>query len=116
MELLVRFLVGGAAVCAFAAIGQLFNPKTFSGLFGAAPSVAIASLALAFAAHSKSYVAFEASTMIIGSIAMLVYSVACIALTRRKHTAVWLDAAIAWIAWFVVAFSLFHLAQVRGLL
>ena len=107
---MVRFLLGGAIVSAFAAVGQLFKPKTFSGLFGAAPSVAIATLALALSDHSESYVGLEARTMIIGAIAMLVYSFACIALTQRKHTAVWLDAAIAWVAWFVVAFALFKLA------
>jgi len=45
-ELLVRFLVGGALVSVFALLGDLFEPKSFSGLFGAAPSVAIATLAL----------------------------------------------------------------------
>ena len=116
MELVVRFLLGGAIVSAFAVVGELFKPKTFSGLFGAAPSVAIASLALAFSGHSKSYVGFEARTMIIGAVAMLVYSIACIALTQRKHTAVWLDAAIAWLAWFLVAFALFKLGHAGGLL
>ena len=116
MELIVRFLLGGAIVSAFAVVGELFKPKTFSGLFGAAPSVAIASLGLAFASHSTKYVSSEARTMVIGSIAMLVYAMACIALTRRKHTPVWLDAGVAWIAWFIVAFALFGIARAGGLL
>jgi len=32
-------------VSAFAVIGDLFKPKSFGGLFGAAPSVALATLA-----------------------------------------------------------------------
>ena len=44
MELVVRFLVGGALVSLFALIADVLKPKGFAGLFGAAPSVALASL------------------------------------------------------------------------
>jgi len=44
-QILVRFLVGSAIVAAFAIIGDLLKPKSFAGLFGAAPSVALATLA-----------------------------------------------------------------------
>ena len=59
-ELVLRFLLGGAIVCAFALAGELFKPKRFSGMLGAAPSVALASLGLAFAEHGPGYVATEA--------------------------------------------------------
>jgi len=35
-QILIRFLVGGAVVSAFATIGDLLKPKSFAGLFGAA--------------------------------------------------------------------------------
>jgi len=38
----VRFLAGGIAVSAFAALGDTLRPKSFAGLFGAAPSIALA--------------------------------------------------------------------------
>ena len=41
-EYAVRFLVGGALVSAFAMLGDILRPKSFAGLFGAAPSVALA--------------------------------------------------------------------------
>ena len=41
-EFLIRFLIGGAIVSAFAMIGDVLRPKSFAGLFGAAPSVALA--------------------------------------------------------------------------
>ena len=41
-ELLVRFVIGGLAVSSFAVVGDIFKPKSFAGLFGAAPSVALA--------------------------------------------------------------------------
>jgi hypothetical protein len=34
---LVRFIIGGAIVAAFAIIGDVLKPKSFAGLFGAAP-------------------------------------------------------------------------------
>lgn len=113
MELLVRFLLGGAVVSAFAAAGELFKPKTFSGLFGAAPSVAIASLALAFQKHGPGYVGIEARSMALGSVAMLLYSAACVALSKRHAIPVWLGAGAAWIAWFGAAGGLFFI--VRGI-
>ena len=45
-ETLLRFFIGGAVVSAFALLGDLFKPKSFAGLFGAAPSVALATLGL----------------------------------------------------------------------
>ena len=44
-QILIRFIIGGMIVSAFAIIGDVLKPKTFAGLFGAAPSVALATLA-----------------------------------------------------------------------
>jgi hypothetical protein len=44
LEYGLRFLVGGIAVSAFAALGDSLRPKSFAGLFGAAPSIALATL------------------------------------------------------------------------
>jgi hypothetical protein len=33
-ELIVRFLIGGVIVSSFAALGEVFRPKSFGGLFG----------------------------------------------------------------------------------
>jgi hypothetical protein len=46
MQLLWRFLLGGALVSAFALFGDVVRPKRLAGLFAAAPSVALATLAL----------------------------------------------------------------------
>lgn len=47
----VRFLVGGVVVLAFAMLGEMLRPKSFAGLFGAAPSVALATLGIAVHRH-----------------------------------------------------------------
>jgi len=85
MELLVRFVLGGLIVSVFAAIGEAFQPKTFSGLFGAAPSVALASLALAFHQHDATYVATLARWMIVGALALFVYCAVCVVIVRRAR-------------------------------
>jgi hypothetical protein len=54
-ELILRFLIGGTLVSAFALIGDLLRPKSFAGLFGAAPSVALASLALTIETEGKGF-------------------------------------------------------------
>jgi len=104
-ELVYRFLVGGLVVCVFSAIGELFEPKRFAGIFGAAPSVAIATLGLAFMQHGGNTVATEAAWMIAGSVAMLLYAAASATLAKREHFPVWIAAGGAWIAWFAVAFT-----------
>jgi hypothetical protein len=45
-EYVLRFVIGGLAVSAFATLGGIFRPKSFAGLFGAAPSISIATLAI----------------------------------------------------------------------
>jgi uncharacterized membrane protein (GlpM family) len=105
-ELIVRFVLGGVIVSAFAALGEGFTPKTFAGLFGAAPSVALVSLAIAYEEHGSDYVRSEALPMLIGSVAFFVYAAACVAGGRRRTLPVWLAATTSWAAWFVVAFAL----------
>ena len=73
-EILLRFLIGGAVVSAFALLGDLFKPKSFAGLFGAAPSVALATLGLSISTEGARYVATEARSMVIGAIAFFVYA------------------------------------------
>lgn len=109
VELVVRFFLGGAIVSAFAAVGELWKPKTFAGIFGAAPSVALATLGFAFHQHAPDYVATEGRSMLIGSAALFVYSAACVYVAKRKNVSVWVGAAASWIAWLGAAFALFAL-------
>jgi len=44
--ILLRFLIGGLVVSVFAVISDIVKPKSFAGLFGAAPSVALATIGL----------------------------------------------------------------------
>ncbi len=106
--ILIRFLIGGLAVSVFAVLGDLFKPKSFSGLFGAAPTVALATLGLTVASDGKHYAATEANSMIAGAAAFFVYA-SCVSwiLMRGKFTALWVTIASLPV-WAAVAFGLWY--------
>ena len=72
-DLVLRFLIGGALISAFALLGDVLRPKSFAGLFGAAPSIALATVGMTIAHHGKEYAATEARSMVLGAIAFCVY-------------------------------------------
>jgi hypothetical protein len=74
IPILIRFLVGGVVVSGFAIIGDVLKPKSFAGLFGAAPSVALATLGLTVATEGPSYAATEARSMMAGAVAFFFYA------------------------------------------
>ena len=51
-----------------------FKPKSFAGLFGAAPWVALATLGLTVASEGANYAAIEARSMMAGAIAFFAYA------------------------------------------
>jgi len=105
-EYVVRFFVRGVVVSAFAMLGDILSPKSFAGLFGAAPSVALATLGIAVHRHGAGYAALQGQTMVEGAIALAVYSVVvCHLLVRAR-----LRAALSLVVWLLVAFGLLTLA------
>jgi hypothetical protein len=83
-ELFLRFAIGGALVSAFAILGDLFKPKSFAGLFGAAPSLALATLALTIVNEGASYATVEARSMIGGAIAFCAYA-CCVSYVLMRY-------------------------------
>jgi hypothetical protein len=85
-------------------MGGVLRPKTFAGLFGAAPSVALATLALTFHKDGHAYAALEGRSMMLGAVAMGAYAwVVAMILFRARHNtllvtslslAVWLGVAL----------------------
>jgi len=105
-ESLIRFVIGGTLVSAFAILGDVFKPKSFSGLFGAAPSVALATLVLTIIYRGPNYSSVEARSMIAGAIAFFAYA-CCVshALMRyRIHAAV--AAGLFILLWLGISLSL----------
>lgn|SRR5579862_9289217 len=106
-EILFRFLVGGVVVSTFSALGDVLKPKGFAGLFGAAPSVALATLALTIAKEGTHYAAVEARSMLAGAVALAIYSHSVMkVMAHRKHSALLVSLSLLSV-WFVVAFGLY---------
>jgi Protein of unknown function (DUF3147) len=107
-EILIRFLIGGISVSSFAVIGDLFKPKSFAGLFGAAPSVALATLALTVMSDGKNTARIESISMLAGSVALFCYaSVVSRIMMRHARTALWV-AIYTLPIWFGVSFGLWY--------
>jgi hypothetical protein len=109
-EYVVRFLVGGLVVSSFALLGELLRPKSFAGLFGAAPSVALATLGIAVYQHGPDYAVLQTQAMIAGAVALAVYSaVVCHVLVRARLKAL-PATALSLAVWLVVAFGVLTFA------
>jgi hypothetical protein len=67
-------------------------------LFGAAPSVALATLGLTVLAEGKVYAALEARSMVVGAACFFVYSALCTWLMLRKKV----DASAATIGSLII--------------
>ena len=83
MNYVVRFVAGGLIVSAFAILGDVLRPKSFAGLFGAAPSIALATLTMATFKEGSAYVSIEGRSMILGAIALSLYCVVVCQLHMR---------------------------------
>src|SRR5215470_6136128 len=105
-EIIIRFLIGGVVVSVFAVIGDLFKPKSFAGLFGAAPSVALATLGLTVATNGSAYAALEARSMLAGAIALLVYGIFVSWLIMRYKTGATMITLCTIPIWLGVSFAL----------
>ncbi len=106
-EILLRTVIGGVVVSCFSMLGDLLKPKSFAGLFGAAPSVALASLYLAVKQYGTTYASLEGGWMIVGAVAFFLYaSVVSRLMIRRKWAALPTTGA-ALLLWLGVAFGLY---------
>lgn len=105
-EYAIRFLLGGIVVSAFAMLGDMIRPKSFAGLFGAAPSVALATLAITIAEHGSHYAAVQARSMTIGAIALAIYSLLVCHLLMRARLRAFTATLVALVAWLAVAVGL----------
>ena len=105
-ELLIRFVAGGVVVSAFALLGDIFQPKRFAGIFAAAPSVALATLALTAMTEGAADGALEGRSMIAGALALAAYSQVTAWLLMQRNWSSIAGSLASLIAWFAVAFGL----------
>lgn len=105
----LRAVVGGAFVALFSVIGELLRPKSFAGIFAAAPSVALASLLITDGTKGSQAVWLSAVGMIAGAAAMVAACTVGIDSVKRFRALRGSLAAIG--VWLVVASGLYVVTQ-----
>jgi hypothetical protein len=105
LEYVLRFIAGGVAVTAFAALGDALRPKSFAGLFGAAPSIALATLLITLSKDGAGFAAVEGRSMILGAVALAAYSWFVCVLLERFMVSSWIATLAAIVVWFGIAFG-----------
>lgn len=106
MEILLRFVIGGFVVSLFALLADALKPRSFAGLFSAAPSVALATIALTLHKNGSSYAAIDARSMMAGAVALMAFAyVAGRSLTRTSWST-WAIASLCLLLWLGCAFAL----------
>lgn len=108
MQELIRFLIGGTVVSVFAALGEIVRPKSFAGLFAAAPSIALASLGLTIAHSGKVFAAIEARSMIFGSLAFCLYACLCSRVLMRQRFSALMTTVMLLPVWLGASFALLY--------
>jgi hypothetical protein len=106
MEYIIRFFVGGLAVSTFAILGDVFRPKSFAGLFAAAPSIALATLAIAVVQQGAGYAATEARSMIVGALALSFFSAGVCRLMKKHRVSALPATGVMLFGWLICAFGL----------
>jgi hypothetical protein len=106
--LLLRFLIGGTIVSSFAILSDVLRPKSFAGLFGAAPTIALATIGLTATKYGSAYVTVEARSMVAGSVAFLIYAwAASWALLHREARSPIITTALLPL-WFITSFGIWY--------
>jgi uncharacterized membrane protein (GlpM family) len=108
LVVVVKAGLGGLLVAAFAVVGHVLRPKWFAGLFGAAPSVAVASLAVTVLDKGHHQASLAAYGMLFGSAGFVAFSASARPLLKRLHAAVATSLGCA--VWIVVAVGSYLLA------
>lgn len=97
----LKALFGGTLVVAFSGLGDVLKPRAFAGLFGAAPSVAVASLFVTVMASGAARAVVSSRGMVAGAAGMVAYCVAASALVKRFGALA--GSVLAYLAWIVTA-------------
>jgi hypothetical protein len=105
-DLLLRFVIGGLVVSGFAVLGDLLKPESLGGVFAAAPTIALASIALTMHRRGGAFVAIEARSMIAGALAFFVYASVVSFVLMRFRTRTAATACGLLVVWFGTAAGL----------
>src|SRR5579862_383291 len=99
--LALKGLAGGLLVVSFALRSEMLEPKRFSGLFGAAPAVALAGLTIVLLDKGHHDAHQNAVGMAAGCAGMIAYAACAVPLLRRHKAP--RAAVMALMGWFALA-------------
>jgi hypothetical protein len=108
-EMIVRFFIGGVVVSLFAMVGDVLRPKSFAGLFGAAPSIALATIGLTIAKSGAQYAAIESRSMALGVVGFFFYTVSVSQVLKRYKPSTLATTIGLMPIWFGASFGLWFL-------
>jgi uncharacterized membrane protein (GlpM family) len=106
MDLLLRFLIGGAVVSLFSLWGDVLKPKSLGGVFAGGPTIALATICLTAHKSGAHYVAIEGRSMIAGALAFFAYACVVSFVLMRYRPSTLKCASLAMPLWAVVAFAI----------
>jgi MFS family permease len=101
LPIVVKALLGGLLVVAFAALAQTLAPKRFAGVFAAAPSVALAGLSVTLLTKGAADARVDCLGMSAGALGFVAYALLAPVLMRRWGTLKGSAAAV--IGWAAVS-------------
>ena len=110
---IIRFVIGGVVVSLFAAMGDVLRPKSFAGLFGAAPSIALATIGLTIRQDGQAYAALECRSMMLGAVAFFIYALLVSCVLRRYKPSALIASLTLMPIWFAVSLGLWLLVERR---
>ena len=84
-------------------LATALRPKSFAGLFGAAPSIALATLLITLSQKGAPFVAMEGRSMIVGAFALAAYSWTVCVLLKKFLLSSWTATMAALVVWFAIA-------------
>ena len=84
-------------------LATALRPKSFAGLFGAAPSIALATLLITLSQKGAPFAAVEGRSMIVGAFALAAYSWTVCVLLKKFLLSSWTATMAALVVWFAVA-------------
>ncbi|HWD71986.1 MAG TPA: DUF3147 family protein [Actinomycetota bacterium] len=100
---------GGLFVVVFALVSEVLKPKRFAGLFSAAPSVALANLAVIVAAKGHAEAIASARGMLLGAAAFTASAALGAVVARRRGVRI--ASLVACGTWILVALPLHALVM-----
>lgn len=100
-----RAAAGGTLVVLFSLISEAVKPKAFAGIFAAAPSVAVASLAITVLAQGPAQARQASIGMVAGAIGMAACCTVAVAVLPRLRAG--RGSLLALGAWLVVTLGLY---------